>query len=180
MLLDLFITFFQIGLFSFGGGYAVLPLIQNQAVTAKGWLTIEEFADLVTISQMTPGPIAINASTFVGQRVAGFAGAVVATAGCIAPSCIIALILAYFYYKYKSLKLVQGGLTGLRPAVVALIAGAGVSIAKMAIFYDSGDVKLWALPLFAACLFALRKWKVDPIKVIAVTGAIGAVSYYLK
>ena len=179
MLFELFTTFFQIGFFSFGGGYAILPLIEKQAVTAKAWLTIEEFADLVTISQMTPGPIAINAATFVGQRMNGFLGAVVATAGCIMPSCIIALFLAYVYYKYKSLKLMQGALTGLRPAVVALIACAGVSIGRLALLTAGGTVGLWQLALFSVCLFALRKWKIDPIKIIAVTGALGAAGYFL-
>ena len=100
--LDIFISFFQIGLFSIGGGYAALPLIENQVLEVHKWLTIEEFADLLTISQMTPGPIALNASTFVGTKVAGLSGAVIATIGCVTPSCIIVLILSYFYFKYKS------------------------------------------------------------------------------
>jgi len=92
---------FQIGLFSIGGGYAALPLIENQVLKVHNWLTLEEFADLLTISQMTPGPIALNASTFVGTRVAGISGAIIATVGCVTPSCIIVLILSYFYFKYK-------------------------------------------------------------------------------
>ncbi len=176
---ELFITFFQIGLFSFGGGYAVLPLIEAEAVHGHAWLTMQEFADLVTISQMTPGPIAINASTFVGQRVGGFVGAIVATAGCIMPSCIIALILAYLYYKYNNLRLIKGALLGLRPAVVSLIAGAGISIGILAMFNEAGDIQLYAIPLFLVCLVLLNKWKVDPIKVIAGTGFLGAAVYLL-
>ena len=87
--LQLFLSFFQIGLFSFGGGYAAMPLIQGQIVKIHGWMTMSEFTDLITISQMTPGPIAVNSATFVGLRVAGYVGAVVATLGCILPSCII-------------------------------------------------------------------------------------------
>ena len=87
--LQLFWSFFQIGLFSIGGGYAAMPLIQNQVVSIHSWLTMAEFADIVTIAEMTPGPIAINSATFVGTKVAGLAGAVVATAGCVFPSCII-------------------------------------------------------------------------------------------
>ena len=94
-------SFFQIGLFSIGGGYAAMPLIQNQVVDINQWLTMQEFVDIVSISQMTPGPIAINAATFVGTRVTGLAGALAATAGCVLPSCIIVLTLAYFYYKYQ-------------------------------------------------------------------------------
>lgn len=94
--LQLFWSFLQIGLFSFGGGYAAMPLIQGQVVTSHGWLTMSEFTDLITISQMTPGPIAVNSATFVGLKIAGIPGAVVATVGCILPSCIIVTILANY------------------------------------------------------------------------------------
>ena len=92
--LQLFLSFLQIGLFSFGGGYAAMPLIQGQIVDAHGWLTMSEFTDLITISQMTPGPIAVNSATFVGINIAGIPGAIVATIGCILPSCIIVTLLA--------------------------------------------------------------------------------------
>ena len=127
-LLRLFWSFFQIGLFSFGGGYAALPLIQHQVVEQNGWLTISQFTDIITISQMTPGPIALNSATFVGIQIAGLPGALIATLGCILPSCIVALTLAWFYYKYRNLSLIKGVLQGLRPAVVALIASSGLSI----------------------------------------------------
>ena len=110
--LELLWSFFQIGLFSFGGGYASLPLIQTQVVDLHGWLNMTEFVDIITISQMTPGPIAINASTFVGMRVAGVGGAAVATIGCVLPSCIIVLLLAFLYYKYRNLSVIQGALSG--------------------------------------------------------------------
>ena len=97
--LKIFWSFFQIGLFSVGGGYAAMPLIQNQVVTIHSWLSMNEFADVITISQMTPGPIAINCATFVGTRIAGMPGAIVATIGCVFPSCVIVLFLAYLYYK---------------------------------------------------------------------------------
>ena len=92
--LQLLLSFLQIGLFSFGGGYAALPLIQDQIVSLHGWLSMEEFTDLITISQMTPGPIAINAATFVGQKIAGVPGAIVATLGCVLPSCVIVTLIA--------------------------------------------------------------------------------------
>ena len=92
--LELFISFFKIGLFSFGGGYAAMPLIQDQVVTAHQWLSMPEFTDLVTISQMTPGPIAINSATFVGIKIAGIPGALAATLGCILPSCVIVMLIA--------------------------------------------------------------------------------------
>lgn len=125
---QLFWSFIQIGLFSFGGGYAAMPLIQGQVVTAHGWLSMAEFTDLITISQMTPGPIAVNSATFVGLKIAGVPGAIAATLGCILPSCIIVTILAKLYLKYRKLDMLQGILHSLRPAVVAMIASSGVLI----------------------------------------------------
>ena len=110
--LQLFWSFFQIGLFSIGGGYAAMPLIQNQVVDLHHWLTLSEFTDLITISQMTPGPIAINSATFVGIRIGGVGGALVSTLGCILPSLIIVMTLAYFYTKYKNIAVIQGVLSG--------------------------------------------------------------------
>ena len=97
--LELLWSFFQIGLFSIGGGYAAMPLIQHQVVDLHPWLTMTQFADIMTIAEMTPGPIAINSATFVGIQVAGLPGALVATLGCILPSCVIVMALAYLYYR---------------------------------------------------------------------------------
>ena len=174
--IQLFLSFLQIGLFSFGGGYAAMPLIQAQAVVRHGWLTMDAFADLVTIAEMTPGPIALNAATFVGTQVAGLPGALIATAGNVLPSCLIVSLLAWLYGKYRRLDVVQGVLGCLRPAVVAMIASAGVSILVNALRTASGlDVVM--LLLFAACLFALRRFKLSPILVILGAGAFGAVWY---
>ncbi len=126
MVIQLFWSFFQIGAFSFGGGMAAIPLIQDQVVDKHGWLTITEFADLIIIAEMAPGSIAINSATFVGTRVIGPIGAIVATIGCILPSCILVLLLACLYTKFKDKLILQGALSGLRLAVVALISGAGV------------------------------------------------------
>lgn len=186
ILLDIFWSFFQIGLFSIGGGYAALPLIEHQVLEIHKWLTTGEYADLLTISQMTPGPIALNASTFVGTKVAGLPGAIIATIGCVTPSCIIVLILSYFYFKYKNISSIQGVLKGLRPAVVSLIASAGISILLLAIF-KSEDVTIWSMKadninyvsalLVAIGVFVLRKYKLDPIKVMVITGIIGVFIY---
>lgn len=186
ILLKLFWSFFLVGLFSFGGGYAAMPFIQEQVVELNGWLTMNEFIDVVTISQMTPGPIAINASTFVGMKVSGVLGAIIATAGCVTPSCIIVLTLAYLYYKFRELWAIKGALSGLRPAVVSLIASAGLSILLMALF--GGQAESWfgirlsqldavAAVLFAAGLFVLRKFKLNPIYVMMGTGAAGLIIY---
>lgn len=177
--LKLFWSFFQIGLFSFGGGYAAMPLIQQQTVTQNGWLSMKEFADIITIAEMTPGPIAVNSATFVGLKIAGLPGAVISTLGCVFPSCVIVLTLAYFYYKYRKLTVVQGILSCLRPAVVALIASAGLSILLLACFRDGalpqgvGDVSFVGILLFGAALFALRRWKPNPILVMLGAGIIG-------
>ena len=134
--LQLFFSFLQIGGFSVGGGYAAMPLIQEQVVTLHGWLSMEAFTDLVTIAEMTPGPIAVNSATFVGIQIAGPGGAVVATLGCILPSCIIVTLLAYIYTKYRNMSLLQGTLASLRPAVVAMIAKAGVAIPVFSLPYQ--------------------------------------------
>lgn len=188
VLLELFWSFFQVGLFSFGGGYAAMPFIQEQVVELRSWLSMGEFVDVVTISQMTPGPIAINAASFVGMKVYGIMGAIVATAGCVTPSCIIVLALAWFYYKYRSMWAIQGVLKGLRPAVVALIASAGMSILLIALF--NGQAETWldvsitkidipAAIMFAAGLLIIRKFKTNPIYVMAGAGVIGLIVYSL-
>ena len=139
--LQLFLSFLQVGAFSIGGGYAAMPLIQSQVVTSHGWLTMSEFTDLITIAEMTPGPIAVNSATFVGIRIAGVGGAVIATLGCILPSCLIVSLLAFVYYRYKQLSALQSVLASLRPAVVALIASAGLSILNLVAF-DGGSARL--------------------------------------
>ena len=122
-----------------GGGYAAMPLIQNQVVGVHKWLDMKEFTDLITISGMTPGPIAVNSATFVGIRIAGWQGAVIATFGCILPSCLLVSLLAWVYYKYKGVSAMQSVLACLRPAVVALIAAAGISILRVVLFCRRPD-----------------------------------------
>ena len=131
--LELFWSFFQVGLFSIGGGYAAMPLIQDQVVDIHPWLTMTGFADIMAIAEMTPGPIAVNAATFVGIQVAGLPGALIATIGCIFPSCVIVMALAYVYYRFRGLSVMQGILAGLRPAVIAMIAGTAYCIKSLPI-----------------------------------------------
>ena len=181
--IQLFWSFFQICLFSIGGGYAAMPLIQHQVVELHGWLTMEQFADIITIAEMTPGPIAINSSTFVGTQIAGIPGALIATAGCVMPSCIIVLILAHIYYKYREMAMLQGVMQGLRPAVVSMIASAGLSIFCLSIFEGKAfpvqmtDINLISALLFGACLCWLRTKKPNPIAVMASAGAAGLLLY---
>lgn len=183
--LQLLWSFIQIGLFSIGGGYAALPLIQHQVVELHPWLTLTQFADIMAIAEMTPGPIAINSATFVGIQVAGIPGALVATLGCILPSCVIVMLLAYAYYRYKGLDVVQGILAGLRPAVIAMIASAGLSLLILALYgiqelpTDLGEVNPVSLLIFGAGLLVLRKWRVNPIYIMAGAGAAGIFLYQL-
>ena len=183
ILLQLFWSFFQIGCFSSGGGYAAMPLIQEQVVDLHPWLTMTQFADIMTIAEMTPGPIAINAAAFVGIQTAGLPGALVATIGCVFPSCVIVLVLAYIYYRFRGLTIVQGILAGLRPAVIAMIASAGLSLLEMALYGqrtlppDVWNVNLISVVIFAAGLLALRRWKTGPIAVMAGAGAAGILLY---
>ena len=183
IILKLFISFLTVGLFSVGGGYAAIPLIQSQIVDTFGLLTLSEFTDLITIAEMTPGSIAINSATFVGIRTAGIPGAIICTLGCILPSIIICLLLAYVYTKFSSFSGVQTILGELRPAVVALVASAGLSILILAVFGSDlksikfSDFKIVEALLFVGGLVALRKYKVNPIKVIFGTGVIGTIIY---
>ena len=183
MLLQLFLSFLKVGLFSVGGGYAAIPLIQNQIVNVHGLMTMAEFTDLITIAEMTPGPISINSATFVGTQLAGLPGALICTLGCILPAFILCLILAHFYYKYRNLSGVQTILASLRPAVVALISSAGLAILSLALFNaDKSEIVLANFRPVEFCLFigslvALRKFKFNPIMVIFGSGIIGTLVY---
>ncbi len=181
--LKLFWAFFQVGLFSFGGGYAAVPLIQSQIVEGYHWMSMSQFSNLITIAEMTPGPIAVNCATFVGQQTAGFLGAVICTLGCVLPAFFVVLLLTWAYVKYQSLSAVQGTIKGLRPAVVALIGSAGVSFLSLALFGTSiTEIELKGFRpvegvLFCVCLFLLHRKKAGAVAVILGTGMIGVILY---
>ncbi|MDW2796796.1 chromate transporter [Clostridium boliviensis] len=173
--IKLFWAFFNIGAFSFGGGYAAMPLIKQQIIVQNQWLTFNDFTDLITISQMTPGPIAINSATFVGNQIAGIPGAFFATLGCLLPSCLFVTVLSWAYNRYRNLSLMQDILGSLRPAVVSMIAVAGIDILLPAIFpsgsiaFLTGQWKLRPVIYFVVAIFLLRKRK-DPIIVMVLCG----------
>ena len=177
--LQLLWSFFQIGLFSIGGGYAAMPLIQHQVVELHPWLTMTQFADIMTIAEMTPGPIAINSATFVGIQVAGIPGAVIATVGCVIPSCIIVMTLAYVYFRFRNLTMVQGVLGGLRPAVVSMSASAGIGLVLLAFSgaqtlpADLSGISYVSVAIFLIGFVVLRKWKVNPMYVMGGAGVLG-------
>ncbi len=180
---ELFWSFFQIGLLSIGGGYAALPIIQNMVVDTRQWLTMAEFADLVVITEMTPGPIILNSATFVGTQVGGSLGAIAATLGCIAGPSILVSILAHFYFRYKKLPVVQSILAALRPAVVALIASAGVSILLLTFgggdgaSPDSRSDNVLSVALFLLTIAIIRKYKPNPILAMIGCGILGGVLF---
>lgn len=179
----LFLSFLQVGLFSIGGGYAAMPLIQSQIVEHNGWLTVSEFTDLITIAEMTPGPIAVNSATFVGIKIGGIFGAICATVGCIFPSLVIVSLLSFIYFKYKKMQGLQCVLKSLRPAVVALIASAGLSVLALVSF--GGEIALTninyiGIALFAAALFVLRKFKLNPIIVMASCGVLNLLIFIIS
>ena len=156
----------------------VMELIQAQIVTEHQWLSMSEFTDLVTIAEMTPGPIAVNSATFVGTKIAGVPGALVATAGCILPACILVTLIAKLFLKYRNIAVLQSVLGSLRPAVVAMIASAGVLILRNAFW--SGAIRLsgtnWNMvALFAAAFLLLRRTKLSPILVMLLAGAANLV-----
>ena len=177
--LQLFLEFAKISLVCVGGGYASMPLIQAVVVDSYHWLTLPEFIDVFTISQMTPGPIGINAATFAGMKTAGIGGAISATMGFVTPSIFLCIALAKIIFKYGDLGAIHGILNGLRPAVMALIAAACISFVLMAVwnveeipsdFSSTFDPK-GAIILIGA-LIAVRL-KVGVIKVLIAAGAAG-------
>lgn len=184
LLLQLFFSFIKVGMFSVGGGYAAIPLIQDQIVNVHHLLSLEQFTDLITIAEMTPGPISINSATFVGTKIAGVPGAILCSLGCILPSFFICLALAFFYYKYRNFSGVQTVLSALRPAVVAMIANAGLSILVLGVFQSHlgaivlGDFRIIEALLFVVALFLLRKFKLNAITVIFGTGVVGTILYF--
>lgn len=184
MIIALILSFIQIGLFSFGGGYAAIPLIQGQIVDLHHWLSMTEFTDLITISQMTPGPIAINAATFVGLKIYGVLGSLAATVGCVLPSCIIVTIIAKVYLKYRDMAFLQVVLKVLRPAVIAMIASAGISILITAFFNggaisaDVNNIKFDMIAIFILCVVLLKKTKFNPIMIMVLAGVLKVISGY--
>ncbi|MDO5037546.1 MAG: chromate transporter [Tissierellia bacterium] len=172
---ELYLVFFIIGATAFGGGYAVLPLIQQYVVEERAWMNMTEFVDLVSISQMTPGPIAINSATFVGNKIGGIGGSIVATLGCISPQMILMLVLGYFLFvRKRKFLFLNKMLMALRPGVVGLIFIAALSMAKSSLFPQT--ISLGGIEPVAGLCFILGAFlylkKLDMIKIIGL-GALG-------
>lgn len=179
----LFIRFLQIGLFSIGGGYAIIPLIQEQVVNASNWLTLQEYTDIITISQMTPGPLVVNTASFVGIRIAGVPGAIAATLGSILSGFIISIFLYNFFNRHKDIDSISSILKGLRSSSVGLIAAAASTIILIAFFgtatFDIRSIHLniTAVIVFIISLLLLRKYKLNPILIMVLSGIVGLILY---
>ena len=182
--LDLFITFFKIGLFTFGGGYAMLPLIQEEVLAHK-WMEVEEIINFIAVSESTPGPFAINCATYVGMETGGVLGAVCATLGGVLPSFIVILCVARFYKKFKESKIVSSVMTGLRPAVIGLIGSALVSMILTVFLPNGFDFGGIAIPdllvslAIAVVMTVLVFKKVHPIIIIVLSAVAGIAAGYL-
>lgn len=179
----LLITFFQIGLFSIGGGYAIIPLIQEQVVERHGWISQQVFTDIITISQMTPGPLAVNTSTFVGIQVAGITGAFLATLGCIISGVCIAVMLYCFFRRYEQSIYVYEILNGLKAASLGLILSAAATILLLAFTGSTepslaSSVDAAAILVFFVSLFVMKRYRVNPILLMISTGILGGFIYY--
>jgi chromate transporter len=189
LFLQLFYTFFKIGLFGFGGGYAMLSMIQGEVVTRHGWISAQEFTDIVAISQMTPGPIGINSATFVGYSTlidAGYTpamavlGSATATFAVILPSFILMLIISRYFLKFQKHPVVMAVFSGLRPAVVGLLAAAALLLMNSENFSSpTNDMRSFIISclIFLVVFIATRRFKISPILMIVLSGVAGLLLY---
>jgi chromate transporter len=171
LLIKLFFSFFKIGAFSFGGGYAMLPFIQREIVENNNWLNINEFMDIIGISQMTPGPVAINSATFVGYKVSGVVGSIMATLGVVITSFILVSIISKTLEKFKESTIVKSALMGMRPVLIALILKAFLDLAK------ESYLDLKSIIITTIIGLVLLSKKVHPILVIVIAAIIGLIFY---
>lgn len=184
--LQLFYTFFKIGLFGFGGGYAMISMIQGEVVTRHEWLSSTEFTDIIAISQMTPGPIGINSATYVGysavvnagySHTIGILGSTVATVSVVLPSFILMVLISKFFLKYQKHPIIASVFKGLRPGVVGLLAAAALVLMNGENFGTYNWQILTSILLFAGTFIASYRYKVNPILLIVICGFIGFITF---
>ena len=184
--LQLFYTFFKIGLFGFGGGYAMISMIQGEVVTRHEWLSSNEFTDIIAISQMTPGPIGTNSATYVGysavvnagySHAVGILGSTIATVSVVLPSFILMVLISKFFLKYQKHPIIASVFEGLRPGVVGLLAAAALVLMNGENFGTYNWQILTSIILFAGTFIASYRYKVNPILLIVICGIIGYVTF---
>ncbi len=191
--LDLFLTFLKIGLFSFGGGYGMIPLIERE-LASNSWLTVQEFVDIISISEMTPGPIAINAATFIGYKMGGIPGALAATTGVVIPSLVIILVVYYYFTRFQQSLIVKQTICIIKPIVLALIIQAAIFVAGNTFIVEGKEIRDLlnsfslsslievfnpvTIIITALSLLALLLSRIHPIIVILGAGVLGVILHY--
>jgi chromate transporter len=171
ILIRLFLAFAKVGTFSIGGGYAMLPFIQKEVIERNGWMKIQEFSDILAISQMTPGPVAVNSATYVGYKMGSIPGSIAATLGVVLPSFIMILIIAAFFVKFYERPSVQSIFKGIRPGVLGLLAAAAYTVTVTSVPDLKGAL------IFLASFGVLFIKKIDPIMVIIASAIVGIILY---
>ncbi len=171
MMLRIILSFMKIGVLAFGGAYAAVPLIEREIVELQQWMTYEEFADLLALDELTPGPIMINSATFVGMKIGGIPGAVTATIGCILPSCLISMIIFLIYRRYKKLSYMESAIKTLKCMAIALILSTFIKIITKNAF-AGGDVNFIGIALMIAAFIVLEKLKTNPLYIMLGCGLI--------
>ncbi|MCR4855943.1 MAG: chromate transporter [Erysipelotrichaceae bacterium] len=182
--IDIFLNFLKIGIFAFGGAYAVIPLVEEQMVTNTGWMTFEEFSDLVAIDELTPGPIIINSSTFIGMKLSGVPGAIAATLACVIPGIVIALILVRLYQKYKEIQVISEAMKVLKCMSVALIFSVLIKMFVSAVFPSGvkvlSDVNILTLAMMIVSFYVLKRYKTNPLYVMLACGTINLLISFIR
>lgn len=174
-LLKLFWTFFKIGLFTVGGGYSMIPFVQKEAVEVHRWISKTEFLEIVALDTTTPGPIAVNLATFVGYKVFGAVGAIVATIGVVLPSLILVTIIAALFYTFRKNKVIQAVLNGLKPAVIALLLVSILSLIKGKAIFD-----IWSIIIALLVFIGIVFLKFHPMWIVVFAGIVGFLIYYFR
>ena len=179
LILTLFLSFFKIGAFTFGGGYAMLSLLENEFVEKKKWLSKDEFLDMVAIAESTPGPIAINSATFIGHKAAGVIGSTFATLGVVLPSFIIIYAISLFLDAFLGFTLVANAFRGIQACVVYLIGSTGIKLLKQ---MDKKPLPIAIMSTVLVCMVAFSVFaiKFSSIVFILISGAIGVIAFYSK
>lgn len=171
LIVNIFLAFLKIGAFTFGGGYAMIPFIQTEIIETNKWMTAEEFIDILAIAEMTPGPIAVNSSTFVGYKIAGFWGSLAGTIGVILVCTILSTIAARYFFKFKDNRILKALFKGIRPAVIVLIGSAVFAVGKVALL----DIK--SIGICLVIFAGLMKFKLHPILAVVMSGVLGVVLF---
>lgn len=183
ILLEIFLSFVRVTLIAFGGAYAAIPLIEQEAVVNQGWMTVAEFADLIALDEITPGPIMINSATFVGMHVAGIPGAIVATLGAILVPCVLVMVLFALYRRFRDNPIMESVLTSLKCMAIALIASTFVKLALNALMpegeFPDAATAIYSLAVMAAAFYLINRKKLRPLPVMLGCGAVNLIAHLL-